>query len=155
MGLKFVFFATPAASLHHCIPINWWMRLTTKRSRRLKRCNSAKGRSGASTALMQSTVQPTIQAEALSWKVFCTSFYISARFCKIFLALYSPPSPLDWWCTYWRLSLPTAKVLQGRCFCVRKFWKSHGYSWLLCFCILVFVDSRRDLLQFGKHCLHL
>ena len=91
MGLKFEFFATPAASLHHCIPINWWMRLTTKRSRRLKRCNSAKGRSSASTALMQSTVQPTTQAEALSWKVFCTSFYISARFCKIFPAPYSPP----------------------------------------------------------------
>ena len=90
MGLKFEFFATPAASLHHCIPINWWMRLTTKRSRRLKRCNSAKGRSSAST-LMQSTVQPTTQADAFSWKAFCTSFYITARFCKIFPAPYSPP----------------------------------------------------------------
>ena len=33
--------------------------------------------------------------------------------------------------------------------------KSHWYSWLLCFafCILVFVNSQRDLLQLGKHCL--
>ena len=54
-----------------------------------------------------------------------------------------------------RLSLPTAKVLQGRS--ARFFLKIFFYTFgcVFAFCILVFVNSQRDLLQSGKQRLHL